>query len=69
MLLGNRQEFRFGEIIAKKMMTPFRFLFPGKYKPIHAKHVAKSMVEFSKKELTGFSIYHYQEMMEVLRSK
>jgi len=63
MLLGNRKEFRLGEIIAKIVTVPFSFLFPSKYKPVQAQNVAKAMVEASKRNLPGFRIYNYREMV------
>ncbi len=52
LLLGKRNEFRFGETIAKIFMTIFSFIFIGKikkYKPIQAITVAKAMYALSKK--------------------
>ncbi len=51
MLLGNRKEFRLGEIIGKAFMQIFSFLFFGKlkkYKAIEASDVAKAIVNLSK---------------------
>ena len=66
MLLGKRQEFRLGEIMAKAMMVPVSFLIPPMYRPIKAFDVAKSMVAASKKDTPGFHIYHYKEMKNIL---
>ena len=61
-LMGNREEFRFGEFISKKLMSVFSFLIPAKYRPIHGRDVAKAMLSSSRKEDEGFFIYHYTEM-------
>jgi uncharacterized protein YbjT (DUF2867 family) len=68
LLLGSRNEFRLGEIIAKGFMQTFSFLFLGgisKYKPIHAKRVAAAMVAAAKLNKEGFFIYEYEEMRKV----
>lgn len=47
MLLGDRKEFRFGELIGKALMKLLSFAFIGKlkkYKAIHANDVAKAMI-------------------------
>lgn len=62
LLLGNRKEFRPGEKIAQYIMPLFSYLMPRKYRPISAKKVAKSMIEYSKKSIKGHKIYHYDEI-------
>jgi len=66
MLLGKRQEFRLGETIAQALMVPVSFLIPPLYRPIKAYDVARSMVAASKKDTSGFQIYHYKEMKDIL---
>jgi uncharacterized protein YbjT (DUF2867 family) len=66
LLLGERQEFRFGELMGKIIIKPFSFLFPSKFKPIKASYVAKSMLLASKKELPGFQLYHFKEMKRLI---
>ena len=63
LILGKRNEFRFGEIIAQKIMPLFFFLMKSNYKPIKAIDVAKSIVNKSKKVSHGNKIYHYSEMI------
>ena len=56
LLLGNRKEFRFGEIVAQKMMPLIDFIFIGrfrKYKSIKARQVAKAMILLAKEEKSG----------------
>ena len=62
LLLGKRNEFRFGEIIGQKIMPLVSFLLKSDYKPIKATDVAKSIVNKSKKFVSGNNIYHYSEM-------
>ena len=64
LLLGKRNEFRFGETIAQKIMPIFSFLMKSNYKPIKAIDVAKSIVNESKKISYGNKIYHYSEMIK-----
>jgi len=64
LLLGKRNEFRFGEIMAQKIMPLFSFLMKSNYKPIKASDVAKSIVSESKKVSQGNKIYHYSEMIK-----
>jgi len=51
-LLGDRKEFRLGEIIGKKIFKKSSFLFQGslrKFRAIESKDVAKAMIIISKK--------------------
>jgi uncharacterized protein YbjT (DUF2867 family) len=55
LLIGDRNEFRFGERFAEKVYTALPFIFPKKYKPIDASSVARAMIKasfsFSDKEV------------------
>jgi uncharacterized protein YbjT (DUF2867 family) len=62
MLLGKRNESRPAESAAQAMSKGLSFLFPGKYKPIQARDVAKGMIAASKKEIAGFNVLHYREI-------
>jgi len=66
MLLGERKEARLGESIGKVIMAPLSFLFPAKYKPIHAKDVAKAMLAVSKKNEEGYFVYENKEICSEL---
>ena len=60
LLLGNRKEFRLGEIIGTFFMKLFSFLLIGnlqKYKPIESKTVAKSLFKIAQQNKKGFTIY------------
>ena len=65
LLLGSRSGFRFGERIAQWIMPLLSFLFPTAYKPIEALTVARAMVHFSKKQISGIRVITYTEMMGV----
>src|SRR6185436_3968668 len=52
-LLGERKEFRIGEVIGKPLMRIFSFAIPAKYKAIHAKDVAKAMAAIAKAKNEG----------------
>jgi len=56
-LLGHRSETRIGESIGKGVMKILSFLIPVKYKPVHAKVVAKAMMQAAKKKEKGVFIY------------
>lgn len=66
MLLGNRLEFRLGEIIGKVVMRSLSFLFVGKlkrYKAIHVNKVAEAMIKTLKLNKPGFVIIENEEMV------
>jgi uncharacterized protein YbjT (DUF2867 family) len=67
MLVGDRDEFRFGEKIGTPLMKAFSFLLPSKYKPIHARDVAKAMVTAAKRNEEGYFVYEYGEMIRLAR--
>ncbi len=69
MLLGDRKEFRLAEKIVQPVMKTLSFLIPAKYKPIHAHDVAKSMIAASKRVAKGANIYHYSEMVRLIKSE
>lgn len=68
MLLGNRSEFRLGEIIGKYIMQIFSFLFFGKfrkYKAIHAKTVALAMIKAAKTNFLGIKVFESDEIEKI----
>jgi uncharacterized protein YbjT (DUF2867 family) len=65
MLLGNREEFRFGEKIGGPLMKVFSFLLPSKYRAIEAGDVAKAMLAASKENKKGFFVYEYNEIRKL----
>jgi len=64
-LIGERKEFRMGEVIGKPLMQIFSFLIPKKYKAIQAKDVAKAMVTIAKKNDEGVFSYEYDQIKEL----
>ena len=67
-LLGERQENRGGEKLAKALSSNLSFLFPSRFKPIKAYDVARSMVAVSGKNIPGIRIYQYSEMKSLIPS-
>ncbi len=69
LLVGNRQEFRFGEQMAEKLsrIIPFLFLkeLSKKYKPISAKDVAKGMYITALREESGIHTYNSNEITTI----
>ena len=66
-LLGPRNEFRFGERITIPLMKKISFLLPSKYKPIEARDVARAMLAAAKKPEKGFFVCEYKEMKRLGR--
>ena len=65
MLMGDRQEFRFGELIGKAAMTVFNPLMLGgltKYKGIQGKTVARCMQQLAKQELAGIHVLEGEQL-------
>jgi uncharacterized protein YbjT (DUF2867 family) len=62
MLMGKREEYRFGEKVITPVMKALSFLLPSKYKPIQAEDVAKAMLRAAKKNEEGFYVWEYREM-------
>lgn len=59
MLMGQRKEFRFGELIGKGIMTIVNPLMIGslsKYKGIQGTPLANAMIKLSKQQLTGIHV-------------
>lgn len=68
LLLGKRQEFRFGELVGKYFMTAFAFLFPLKSKAIFDWQVAKSMIHFSEKAEKGYHVIENITMHKITKN-
>lgn len=47
LLIGDRNEFRFGERFAEKVYSVAPYIFPKKYKPVDARNVAKAIIKAS----------------------
>jgi uncharacterized protein YbjT (DUF2867 family) len=61
LLLGKREEFRFGERVASLLLPPLGPLL-GKYRPIHARTVAHAMRQAAGLGVTGTRIYESDEI-------
>ena len=62
-LLGARPEARFGEEVAKR----FGQFFPGKWRPVHARDVAKALVRSAKEDVPGLHIIESSEIVPYAR--
>jgi uncharacterized protein YbjT (DUF2867 family) len=58
LLLGERDEFRLGEEVAKRL----RFVLPGKYRPVHARVVAQRLVHESERTRGGIRIIESSDL-------
>jgi uncharacterized protein YbjT (DUF2867 family) len=67
LLLGKRNEFRFGEKIAQKIMPVFNFLLRGKnikYRPVKASLVAEKMIAIAKTNLIGVQVFESNDIQK-----
>lgn len=62
-LLGDRPEARFGEEVAKR----FGQFFPGKWRPVDARDVAKALVRSAKEDVPGLHIIESSEIAPYAR--
>ncbi|MDQ1145808.1 uncharacterized protein YbjT (DUF2867 family) [Bacillus sp. SORGH_AS 510] len=70
LLLGNREEFRFGEKIAAKASNILNLFMVGplkSYKAIEAKKVAAAMAEVASSENKGVQIYRSDEIQQLAK--
>ncbi len=68
MLLGDRKEFRLGELIGKKIMKALAFIFVGKlkkYKAIESRTVAKAMIVLSKNDLSEVVVFENERLLDI----
>ncbi len=68
LLLGDRQEKRFGEWLARKIMPLFNFMIPATYKAIQAKDVALAMLRATQTQKESYQVYQYNEMQKLVKS-
>ena len=69
MLMGKRDEFRFGDIMGKGFMKAFGFIFFGKlkkYRGIEASAVAQAMINEAKTEKDGINIIESDKIAEIV---
>lgn len=65
LLVGNREEFRFGEKVAEVITKPLSFLLAGpleKYKPVKSEYLAKAMCAVAQEESSGVHIYESDQI-------
>lgn len=62
LLAGKRAEYRFGEKVALAVLEPTRWLLPRKYRPVADVAVARAMVAYAKRGLTGFHVVESDEI-------
>ena len=70
LLLGERKEFRFGELIAKpisKVLSLFLIGGLAKYKGVQADAVAKAMTAVAKSGKQGKWVYYYPDIIEAAK--
>ncbi len=65
LLLGKRDEFRFGEEIGKIVLKPLRFLIPHKYRPIHAAMIARKICSLLNNPSKGIHIYEGKQIQDI----
>ena len=65
LLLGKRNEKRFGEKLAQIIMPKISFFMPSKYKAIKAETVAKAMLQLSNTDSKGVKIFHYKDIIDL----
>jgi uncharacterized protein YbjT (DUF2867 family) len=65
LLMGDREEFRFGEEIGKLLIQPFSFLIPDKYKPVHVDVIARKIRSLLKDNTPGVHIYEGRQIYEL----
>lgn len=66
-LLGERKEFRFAELLGKGVMQGLSSLFIGnlkKYKGIEGANVARAMVAAAKSDGKGMYVHHYDDIIK-----
>jgi uncharacterized protein YbjT (DUF2867 family) len=62
LLMGDREEFRLGEEIGKRLIQPFSFLVPDKFKPIHVDVIARKIKTLLKDDTPGTHIYEGRQI-------
>ena len=65
LLLGKRNEKRFGEKFAQIIMPKISFFMPSKYKAIKAEKVARAMLQLSNTDSKGVKIFHYKDIIDL----
>lgn len=70
LLLGERKELRTGERVAERAMKLFSFLLAGplkKYRPVHARTVARAMIKVAVQRPAGVNVFESDRIAEMTR--
>lgn len=67
LLLGNRMEFRFGEAMGQALGLRLSCFIPKRYRPIHARAVAKAMLRIAEQDPSGNRILTSADIAELAR--
>lgn len=65
LLLGDRNESRFGEEFGQFLSKSFMFAIPGQYKPVEAKAVAAAMLTCAEENKSGIHILESSEIRKM----
>ena len=57
LLMGQRDEYRFGEVLGKILLQPLRHLLPMKYRPVRANDVARKALELLDSDKAGIYVH------------
>jgi uncharacterized protein YbjT (DUF2867 family) len=68
LLLGSRNEFRFGEKIAQIVMPLFSAFLPSRFKPISSASVSEVMISLSKLKTSGNKIVQNEEILTMSKA-
>ena len=63
LIMGDRKEFRFGELISRVVMKYLNPLTPTRYRGVHARRIAASMIKEARTEPSGV---HYVNNSDIL---
>jgi len=58
LLLGSREEFRLGEVVAKR----FAWAVPGRFRPVHARDVARALIRSAREDVPGLHIIESEDI-------
>jgi uncharacterized protein YbjT (DUF2867 family) len=64
LLMGDREEFRLGEEIGKRLIQPFSFLIPDKFKPVHADVIAGKINSLLSDNRQGVYVYEGKQIYQ-----
>lgn len=62
LLLGDREEFRPGEEVGRRVARLITPLIPARYKPVHARDVAAALVEAAREDRSGTRVIESREI-------